>query len=111
MKIYFDPHHHTSLIWQCQRRYAVWLLFILALTLGCGAVNKPMEFKTMLRCSNCPALTVERVIDGDTLDTNTGRVRLFGIDAPERGEKCFREATARLKELVGGTVKVEAGPR
>lgn len=65
----------------------------------------------MLRCSNCPALTVQRVIDGDTLNTNAGRVRLFGVDAPERGEKCFREATASLKELAGGTVKVEAGPR
>lgn len=29
-----------------------------------------------------------RVIDGDTLDVGDTRVRLFGIDAPERGQPC-----------------------
>ncbi len=54
---------------------------------------------------------MERVIDGDTLDTNVGRVRLFGVDTPERGEKCSSRATGWLKELAGGTVRVEVGPR
>ena len=53
-----------------------------------------------------------RVIDGDTF-TNAGNqsVRLFGVDTPERGEKCYREATARLRELADGEVRVELGPR
>ena len=35
------------------------------------------------------ARTYPRVIDGDTLAIDTGtRVRLFGIDAPERGQPC-----------------------
>ena len=38
-------------------------------------------------------------------------VRLFGVNAPEHGEKCYREATARLRKLAGGEVRVELGPR
>ena len=38
-------------------------------------------------------------------------VRLFGVDTPERGEKCYKEATVRLRELAGGEVRVELGPR
>ena len=51
---------------------------------------------------------VDRVIDGDTLDVLSAftgiRVRLFGVDTPERGERCFEEATARLVALAGTTV-------
>lgn len=42
---------------------------------------------------------------------NGGRVRLFGVDTPERGQHCYSEATERLRELAGGVVRVEAGPR
>jgi micrococcal nuclease len=46
---------------------------------------------------------VARVIDGDTVELTTGdRVRLIGIDAEEKGEKCYKEAKDRLKELVEG---------
>ncbi len=90
----------------------VWLLLVLALLIGCGAAGSvPKEYETTLRCADCPTLAVERVIDGDTLDSNAGRVRLFGVDAPERGEKCFNEASGALESLAGGKVKVEVGPR
>lgn len=29
-----------------------------------------------------------RVVDGDTLEINSEKIRLFGIDAPERGQPC-----------------------
>ncbi len=64
-----------------------------------------------LCCSNCPAIPVLRVIDGDTFTTTGNQsVRLFGVDTPERGEKCYIEATARLRELAGDDVRVEIGP-
>ena len=51
---------------------------------------------------------VLRVIDGDTilvrLDGVAERVRYYGIDTPERGERCFAEATERNEALVGDTV-------
>ncbi len=59
--------------------------------------------------------TVEKVIDGDTIDVlidgKQQRVRYYGIDAPEEGEKCYQEATERNRELVGTTVRLEADAR
>ena len=55
--------------------------------------------------------TVKRVIDGDTLDTSLGRVRIFGADAPERLEVCSKEATNAMRYLAGAQVRLERGPR
>ncbi|SIQ14423.1 Endonuclease YncB, thermonuclease family [Rhizobium sp. RU20A] len=52
-----------------------------------------------------------RVVDGDTLAFGERRVRLLGIDAPERGQMCWRDtvprdcgraATAALTALIDG---------
>lgn len=50
--------------------------------------------------------TLVEVIDGDTIDTSAGRVRIVGIDTPERGECGYREATELLERLLpeGATV-------
>lgn len=58
---------------------------------------------------NLVRVSVVEVIDGDTLDVRAFdgsllRVRLFGIDAPERGEPCAGEATRRLQQLAGNEV-------
>jgi endonuclease YncB( thermonuclease family) len=72
-----------------------------------------------------PALAVDlagaaRVIDGDTIDTGSTRIRLWGIDAPEREQtcqgkngdvyECGRDATAVLSELTRGR-QVECAQR
>jgi endonuclease YncB( thermonuclease family) len=52
-------------------------------------------------------VTVTDVIDGDTIDTTAGRVRLIGIDTPERGECNFGPATFQLRSQIsayGNTV-------
>jgi len=58
---------------------------------------------------------VVRVIDGDTLvarvDGEARRVRLIGIDTPERGECGYDAAGDRLRALVGERrVELEADP-
>lgn len=74
------------------------------------AASGPCE--TQLCCPRCGVVNVQQVIDGDTINTETGRMRAYGFDAPERLERCHSEATARLMELLRqGEMRVEAGPR
>ena len=69
------------------------------------------DCETELCCQDCRTLSVTRIVDGDTFVSQDRRVRLFGIDTPEVGERCSRQATERLSELAGSAVRVEAGPR
>lgn len=54
---------------------------------------------------------VTRVIDGDTIELNTSeKVRLLGINTPERGEPFYEEAKERMEKLVlGRKVYMESG--
>ena len=59
------------------------------------------------------AVAVTDVIDGDTIDTTAGRVRVIGIDTPERGECNFGPASSLLKRLIaqsGNQVVLTAVP-
>ena len=78
---------------------------------ACSEAPSPVELQTTLRCTDCRQLAVLNIIDGDTFDTPSGRVRLFGVDTPERGEACYNKATQRLRALAGNRVRVESGPR
>ena len=83
-------------------RFITALLITIVLASGCVAQQ-----------DSRPDLTadyVEKVIDGDTLEMHSGeRIRLLGIDTPERGEFLYEEASDRLSELVlGKYVRLES---
>ena len=69
------------------------------------------ECKTTLCCEDCRSVRVTRIIDGDTFDSGQERVRLYGVDAPERNEQCHAQATDRLSKLAGSSVLVQSGER
>lgn len=91
-------------------------LFVVTLAVSlCIACSTSTTVSGVLDTEARNTAEVVRVIDGDTLDVLisniTHRVRLFGVDTPERGEPCYHEATERLRQLAGDVVRVEAGPR
>ncbi len=67
------------------------------------------NFSMPARPENLETIRVDYVIDGDTLDLEDGnRVRLIGINTPERDQAYYAEATEFLKNRVEGkTVALE----
>ncbi|MBU3896581.1 MAG: thermonuclease family protein [Nanoarchaeota archaeon] len=65
------------------------ITILLLILLVSGCVNEPTGFY------------VTRVIDGDTFVISTGEhIRIQGIDAPDKNDYYYYEATQRLKELI-----------
>jgi len=87
----------------------VGVVTILLLIGGVLQFNGALEFEPgpadVLTTSESTDTTakVARVIDGDTLDLTSGeRLRLLGIDSPERDECYYEEARSELVALVTG---------
>ena len=79
-----------------------WVLFWAALLIGPQAwgADRPHEVPDSATWHQ-----VERVTDGDTIVLVNGtRVRLHGVDAPERDQPFGSQATAALDYMVGGSV-------
>ena len=53
---------------------------------------------------------VDRIIDGDTIESNSTSIRLLGINTPERGELYYEEAKEFLEnEILNQTVALKYG--
>jgi len=48
-----------------------------------------------------------RVIDGDTIDTDLGKVRMLGINTPEKKQPYYQEAKDFLRQYEGKKVELE----
>jgi len=69
----------------------------------------PSQTATLTPPLEITSAIVSKVIDGDTIKLQNGeRVRLLGINTPEKGQPYYEEATNRLKELIEGkTITLE----
>ena len=94
-----------------RRAYGFRVGLIVIFLVGCSGAPSISEYPTTIQCPDCPTMTVSRVIDGDTFQSPVGPIRLFGLDTPEKGERCFSRATTGLRHLAEDTVRVEPGPR
>jgi len=74
-------------------------------------VIQEIQFNYLSKCADCDLLDVVEVIDGDTIITPIGKVRFYGVNTPEKGEKCFDLAKSETTRLANHRIKVEYGPR
>ena len=88
-------------------RLLLWLMAILTLS-ACDAIADFSEAVSAVTNKNEGEVgQVTHVVDGDTIDVRLAdgevyRVRYIGMNTPERGEPCHREATAANRGLVDG---------
>jgi micrococcal nuclease len=122
----FRQGRKVAILWPLLILLTALVAFLQLLTTDGGTADTATPTPTPTPTTTPPAFThpnpqsleqatVEKVIDGDTIDVvidgEHQRVRYYGIDAPEKDEECYQEATERNRELVGTTVRLEADAR
>ena len=82
------------------------LLILVLFVINYGFLND--AFEKFLNTSE--KVHVDRIIDGDTIESNSTSIRLLGINTPERGELYFEEAKEFLEEeILNKTVTLKYG--
>ncbi len=94
------------------KRASKWaFLIVWAILLAAGAFRLWQQSQSA-HPARQGAGVVTHFVDGDTIDVSGyGRIRLIGIDTPERGRPGFVQATERTRALCDGqAVRVEVCP-
>ncbi len=80
--------------------HILYICFFISLFVFVGCVNLD---NGQINESKAEVVIVTHIVDGDTFDIANGeRIRLIGINAPEKGEYFFVEAKKHLGELIDG---------
>ena len=80
----------------------LYLLSLLILLSSCAVYFEP-EFNLT------DEVAIYQVVDGDTFVISGGEyVRILGVDAPEKGEEGYHEATDFLRQFEGKAVTLES---
>lgn len=69
------------------KKFQIILISFVVLVSGCNVESSSESF------------TLNRIIDGDTFVANNQKIRLWGIDTPERNQPYAQEATDFLQKL------------
>jgi len=81
--------------------YQKTIIFLIILVLGYFYYNFNSEHYDKQETN------VLRAIDGDTIETDLGKIRLLGINTPEKNQPFYQEAKDFLKQYEGKTIEVE----
>lgn len=94
------------------KNYFSLFLFLILLLLPLG-YHFFLKMKENFQCNFPSPTLVTKVIDGDTILLEGGKVlRILGIDADEKGYPCFEESKRRLESiLLNKKVKIERGKK
>jgi endonuclease YncB( thermonuclease family) len=74
-------------------------------TLACVVIPSLWSVPLSAEPPSHATMVLERVIDGDTFIASGLKIRLWGIDAPERGEPLYQHSRLVLKQIL------QSGPR
>ncbi len=87
------------------------IIILIALILTIIILNYPILDNKLENFLNTQEhVHVDRIIDGDTIESNGTSIRLLGINAPERGELYYDEAKSFLEqEILNKTASLEFG--
>jgi micrococcal nuclease len=87
------------------------IILLVSLIIALFLINYPfLDDKLESFLNMRESVHVDRVIDGDTIESNKTSIRLLGINSPERGEQYYDEAKEFLEELIlNETVNLQYG--
>ena len=91
-----------------KRSYIIILILVIILAINYNWLDSKLE--GFLIQENYETTKITRIVDGDTVDSDIGKIRLLGINTPEKGESYSSNAKEFLEEMVlNKTVKLEYG--
>lgn len=79
-------------------------LLIISLFISSGILTKEITSRVIVTRETT---NLTRVIDGDTIETSIGKVRLLGINTPEKNTAYSEQAKAFLKNFEGKQIQIE----
>jgi len=84
------------------KRLSVFIIIILIL----GLISIYLPEQTT-KNSEKQTTQVTKIIDGDTIETSLGRIRLLGINTPEKNQPYYQEAKEFLKQIENKTIQIQ----
>ncbi len=85
------------------KRLSIFFTIIVILAL----ISIYLPEKQSIKNSEKQTTQVTKIIDGDTIETSIGKIRLLGINTPEKNQPYYQEAKEFLNQIENKTIQVQ----